>query len=210
MTLARLWSFCKDADPSQVVAYVHSKGSYTDSEENARLRRYLTAGVFSEGCQKLPPQCDVCSSRMSPIPHPHYGGNMWTARCGYVARLKDPQQFPAAMESVRTHFWAGQGVADWCIGTGRFAFEHWALSHPSVRPCDVDASTGPAKYTWGYDHIPAESFPQRVQPAPRYDFGSYVKPGGCGGTRRQRLAEYESLYNQTPPTDWWGWTWYPD
>jgi hypothetical protein len=28
-------------------------------------------------------------------------------------------------------------AAEWCYATGRYAAEHWAYSHPSVRPCDV-------------------------------------------------------------------------
>ena len=28
---------------------------------------------------------NVCSSRMTPVPHPHTPGNMWAARCGRLA-----------------------------------------------------------------------------------------------------------------------------
>ena len=48
VTLHRIWSFCKDADPSQVVAYLHSKGSYSNTENNTRLRKYCAFRRMSE------------------------------------------------------------------------------------------------------------------------------------------------------------------
>ncbi|CAJ1358288.1 unnamed protein product [Effrenium voratum] len=213
VTLHRIWSFCKDADPSQVVAYLHSKGSYSNTENNTRLRKYLTRGVLSEGCQNLPSKCDVCSSRMSPVPHPHYSGNMWTARCGYIAKLKDPVHFPTDMDNFAAFRRELSGIGPSCIGLGRYALEHWVNSHPEVRPCDVDAGDGTDRYSWNYDHIPAEDFPQLLHPAPRFDLDSYLKPGLCahmGDTCRQRVAEYKFLYNQTPPTSWWGWKFFAD
>ena len=213
VTLHRLWSFCKDADPSQVVAYLHSKGSYTDTENNTRLRKYLTRGVLSEECQNLPSQCDVCSSRMSPVPHPHYSGNMWTARCGYIAKLKDPVHFPTDMGNFVAHMPELSGVASPCVGLDRYAFEHWVNSHPDVRPCDVDANDGPDRYSWDYENVPADDFPQLLHPAPRFDLDSYLKPGICehmGDTTRLRIAEYQFLYNRSPPSAWWGWKFFPD
>lgn len=53
----------------KVVVYIHSKGSFHDSPQNARLRSYATAGAVSEECRQMPAECNICSSRMTPIPY---------------------------------------------------------------------------------------------------------------------------------------------
>lgn len=37
------------------------------------------------------PAMYICSSRMSPLPHPHTSGNMWLAKCDYISQLIDPK-----------------------------------------------------------------------------------------------------------------------
>jgi hypothetical protein len=87
-TLHALWKYCKEHDNRQrKVVYLHSKGSFHPKPQNDKLRRFLTEGALSPECANLPDTCDVCSSRMSPLPHPHTPGNMWLARCDYVAKL---------------------------------------------------------------------------------------------------------------------------
>jgi hypothetical protein len=68
-TLHSLWEYCNIRPESKVV-YMHSKGSFTPSKENDALRRFLTAGALSIECMELPDTCNICSSRMSPLPHP--------------------------------------------------------------------------------------------------------------------------------------------
>jgi hypothetical protein len=68
-TLHSLWAFCI-MQPSSKVVYLHSKGSFHPKPENEVLRPFLTSGALSRECLELPKSCNVCSSRMSPIPHP--------------------------------------------------------------------------------------------------------------------------------------------
>ena len=77
-TLWYLWRHCQD-HPTDKVVYLHSKGSFHPSETNNKLRRFLTRGALSQECANAPSSCNVCSSRISPIPHPHMSGNMWLA-----------------------------------------------------------------------------------------------------------------------------------
>ena len=76
LTLHALWKYCqsnylhKDAK----VIYLHSKGSFHPSKANDKLRSFLTHGALSSECANLPDSCNVCSSRMSPLPHPHTPG----------------------------------------------------------------------------------------------------------------------------------------
>ena len=156
-----------DDDDDARVVYLHSKGSLTPGEDNDRLRRFLTEGALSRECASLPDACDVCSSRMSSHPHPHTSGergggarlavaavaassssrarargrkkklttsstgNMWLARCRYVARLVDPDAL--ARGELPGEFRADRA----CKGYGRYFFESWVYTHPSVRPCDL-------------------------------------------------------------------------
>lgn len=161
---------------------------------------FLTRGALSKECANLPNTCNVCSSRMSPIPHPHTPGNMWLARCDYVSKLINPRQFAHAMQQV-----VGGGE-NACRGTGRYAAEHWIHSHPAARPCDLH--TDPA-YVWGYWPIPQGDFLKELKPAPRFPLATYTTSwndcGQDGQLVQQRLDEYQGLFQMAPTDAWWGW-----
>jgi len=202
LTLRDLWSFCKGADPQQLVVYLHSKGSFHSWRgQNGRHRYYVTSGALSQECMHMPKQCNVCSSRMTPVPHPHSPGNMWAARCGYIAKLIDPKDFRDLMNSSAL---ASHG-APWCTGRGRFSNEHWVNSHPDSAPCDLDTNqsyvAGPA---------PSSTFDKKLEKAPRFAMSQYpVRSKKCdsqtGKSLADRLAEYQYLYSRDPGEDWWGW-----
>ena len=194
VTLHSLWEHCRD-NRSEKVIYLHSKGTFHASYLNDILRRFLTRGALSNECRTLPTSCNVCSSRMSPTPHPHTPGNMWLARCDYVSKLIDPALFRSAMG----------GRENPCIGQGRFALEHWIHSHPDAQPCDV--YTNPA-YVWGYSPLPKGDFAKVLARVPRYPWDTYAKNRGCGSSGQAlqpRLDEYKRLYNAVPSESWWGW-----
>ena len=76
-TLSSLYEYCA-THQSEKVAYLHNKGSFHATVENARLRIMLNKAVFSEEClllktptNALKTKCNICSSRFSPIPHHH-------------------------------------------------------------------------------------------------------------------------------------------
>jgi hypothetical protein len=200
-SLQHLWEFCRlHNNPDQLVTYLHAKGSFHPSEYNDHMRRYITVGALSKECTSLPDQCNVCSSRMSPLPHPHTSGNMWTAKCDYIAKLYKPEQFEQQMDSLPRH----PPVHPSAIGQGRFASEHWVYSHPDVLPCDVDGSSS---YTWNYYDVP-QHFTPELRPAPRFRFRRYLSPDmpNQHGQREERINEYKHLYNiDTPPQTWYGW-----
>lgn len=206
ITLRSLWTYCKE-NPLDRVVYLHSKGSFTDTFQNGRLRRFLTTGALSEQCANLPDTCDVCSSRFSPLPHPHTSGNMWLARCEYVQRLVDPYEFSDRMEAFATVGSNGAGEDQpSCDGRLRYSAEHWIASHPSIEPCDLYPNK---KFKWGYAGVPkSSSFEMRLKRAPRFDAMEYVMWPECAGRGmdlQQRLLEYEGLYQQRPDDTWWGW-----
>ena len=95
-----------------------------------------------------------------------------------------------------------------CVGTGRFAAEHWIHSHPSVMPCDLFKDTS---YVWNYDNVPNGDFEIDLKAAPRIDLKPYQSPmkGVCGDDSgykiNDRLTEYQALYAEEAPESWWGW-----
>jgi hypothetical protein len=126
ITLFSLWSYCKKHKNDKVI-YMHSKGSFTHSKENDKLRRFLTRGVFSDECRNMPSTCNVCSSRFSPLPHPHTSGNMFLARCEYIRELVDPNRIRNKMGFIDR----SRDERPWCKGRERFSLEHWCYTHPS-------------------------------------------------------------------------------
>ena len=149
-TLTELHAFCA-AHPGASVAYMHDKGSFHDQPENMHLRKILLRGLSSRPCADAiggggPTDCDVCSMRFSLIPHQHTPGNMWLARCGYIAKLHEPRDFQARMDALYPKDQSDPAH----VGTGRYAYEHWVHSHPSLRPCDVLD----APYQYDYRHLP--------------------------------------------------------
>ena len=123
-TLQELWAYCSrdDTHPEQKVVYLHSKGSFHWNKANEKLRVYLTKGALSEECSNMPDTCNVCSSRMSPMPHPHTSGNMWLSRCEYVRKLIEPKNFAPAMDRTNRDF--SRIIEFHCFGIGRYASEH--------------------------------------------------------------------------------------
>mmetsp|Transcript_15471 Transcript_15471/g.38523 ORF Transcript_15471/g.38523 Transcript_15471/m.38523 type:complete len:421 (+) Transcript_15471:66-1328(+) len=211
LTLHSLWNHCQHHRHQQNarVVYLHSKGALHDREENDILRSFVTAGATSPKCTNnlLADKCDVCSIRFTPFPHPHVSGNMWSARCQYIAQLPDPFVFADMMETVRRVKTARR---DYHVGRRRFAVEHWVHSFPTCLPCDV--YTG--NFTCGYDGARAEldnDIDLEWTAAPRFQL-EYFR-GNKEKDRKidywtgldARIEEYRTLYNQTPSENWWGW-----
>lgn len=211
-TLELLWQHCWN-HTDDVVVYIHNKGSFHPSSKNDAMRRFQTRGALSEECaNKLllsessfsssSSSCNVCSSRMSPLPHAHTSGNMWVAQCQYIQQLINPVEFEDAMIDYTKRRHSG------CWGSGRFAAEHWVHSHPSVKPCDLYTRDD---YTWDYEDIPTVSELEtnmELAPAPRFPLEIYEHKVCVTMTLRYRLREYKALYNATPGTSWWGWKLY--
>jgi hypothetical protein len=214
-TLQLLWEYCTHnytatTEREDKVIYIHSKGSFHSHPDNDRLRRFLTRGVASEECtNKLPSTCNVCSSRMSPFPHPHTSGNMWLARCDYVQRLIEPVKFEEAMRKAHPGWKRSWQAA---VGLGRYGAEHWIYSHPSAQACDLSADK---RYTWAYKNCPEADFDIDFKLAPRFSYETYLNKENLGFEYNQpfgltwefRVAEYKALFGEDVDISesWWGW-----
>lgn len=204
-TLKLLWDHCQNSDTTnQTVVYLHNKGSLHPTKANDLLRKWLTRAALSKECSNMPLSCNVCSWRFSPLPHPHTGGNMWAARCSYIQKLIEPTQFQKKMAQLY------RGGNNPFIGTGRFAAEHWVHSHPTIQACDLSTSA----FTWAYRRIPSDGDDFKLEAGPRYDYKTFDIKNWQNKADfvnfEHRWAEYKFLYNETPPSSWFGWKFYSD
>ena len=206
-TLKLLWDHCQNSGvliSNQTVIYLHNKGSLHPTLANDLLRKWLTRAALSKECSNMPLSCNVCSWRFSPLPHPHTPGNMWAARCSYIQKLIEPTQFQKKMDQLY------RGSNNPFIGTGRFAAEHWVHSHPTIQACDLSTSA----FTWAYRRIPSNGDDFKLEAGPRYDYTMFDiknwRNKADFANFEHRWTEYKFLYNETPPSSWFGWKFYND
>ena len=208
LTMSPIWNYCK-TNSGEKVGYIHSKGSFHADKNNEILRPFLTRGVFSDECARLPTKCNVCSSQFATVPHMHTPGNMWLGRCSYIKKLLPPLEFQQKMGALKRRYKIGQGDA--MVGCNRFAFEHWIHSHPDVRPCDVYDGRGSMA---GYKHLEeSRTWPIKLQLAPRHDLEWYMKGIypfkknliGWGLDINSHIAEWHFIYGSIPRPDSWVW-----
>jgi hypothetical protein len=201
-TLIFLHDHCR-INENDTVIYLHNKGSFHPSRQNHKLRKFLTESALSKECVNMPDYCNVCASRMSPFPHPHTSGNMWTAKCSYVRMLMNPKKFRDKLDMIYNPFTRNKDH-DSCNGLGRFSVEHWIYSHPKVSPCDVSNSS----FAWSYRGVPSAPFQFDLKQAPRFKLPFYEKKVCPSQTIETRLKEYNAMYGEMPGKFWWGWTFY--
>jgi len=194
--LTALHNYCKQ-HPNNNVIYLHSKGSFHNTPENEKFRRFLSNAALSDDCRQLPAGCNICSARFSPLPHPHTPGNMWLARCSYVRHVVAPEILEANM--------ASRPGINYCVGKDRYAYEHWVHSHPWAAPCDLSPDS---LFKYGYDNIPTKYTDNALAMAPRFPLQTYIRKvcKGVGLYVEERIEEYNMLYDQKPRESWWGYT----
>lgn len=170
---------------------------------------------------------------------------MWTASCSYVRKLYEPRHFAAAMERLHEELLSMNNnntdtdndneqdqacfhqPKQWSLnhlGTGRFAAERWAFSHPHVQPCsslprNVKIARVPSKRLL---QPPTDQSSKAMDPLwnPTLTTEPRKPPAASGLTLRKfqtsfarlpgRLREWQALYpdNARPPPNSWIWSYY--
>jgi hypothetical protein len=225
LTLQSLFEYCTE-NPDVQVTYLHNKGSFHPSERNENFREMLTKSVMSDECQIGMNQKEqnqenpfnICGARFASFPHFHMAGNMWTAQCSYIQELIPPKDFSQKMDTMLDYVFFStdksvprptfqQITGEFSVGRQRFAFEHWATSHPWVKPCDVY----PGKYTHGYRDLPDRKLSHwspRIGAAPRWSLSMFLKISMIRGEwfcGQARLYEFKHLYGLQPKDDSFIW-----
>ena len=190
-----VYEYCLQNNEDRVV-YMHSKGSFTPTESNDRLRRFLMEAILSDECLNMPNDgsCSTCSTQFQPFPIFHYVGNMLVAECSYVKKLIPPKDFEKAKRRVVdtlfnatspslslstnitnepnpivyvTKIEGGDNPIEFqfrkkhvdqiqsepCLGINRYAMEHYFLSHPEAKPCEVFSKMDPMTVPFSYNGI---------------------------------------------------------
>jgi hypothetical protein len=103
---------------------------------------------------------------------------MWIAKCSYIQKLPDPRLprgFPCRNELWSLESAKDKCMKDWCLGAGRFRFEHWVGLIPDVNISDCSGSWQNEQGSifgywvsyWGLEHV--EKIPLECKSAPRKD-----------------------------------------
>lgn len=196
ITLQAVWHYCLKNKNDKVV-YLHS-GDYKFPSST----KIVATGPLSVTCTHLPSTCNVCGTRITPIPHPQVVGNAWLARCEYISQLADPIDFGETMGLIAPRM-------SHCRGVGFYAGSHWVNSHPTVRPCDVHPSEG---FIGQKDTVGLGEYVPELKAAPRFPLATFAKKlERCyanGETSEQRIQEYIDIYGIPPPESWWGWSFF--
>jgi len=198
VTLQALYEHCgREENKDGSIIYIHDKGSYHDKPEEAKWRNWLMEGVFSESCRYMASECNACAIALQFGPHIHVHGNMFKARCSYIKELTPPQkleeQMDAWIEKANRlgHFRAKECRNYlWKCGAGRYASEHWALSHPSLKMCIARGNN-------------AHDFPTAVLPT-----RSQVQ--GRDADLKFQVDEWIEFYGKLPAKDSWLWSLFAD
>ena len=188
VTLQDVHDFCHADramhDDSLRVVYLHSKGSYHSQKENHIWRRIMTSASLHPQCLRPPDDsCDVCGAQFYIKYAIMFPGNMWTAKCSYIRKLVPPNDGGRyerlKRESIKKFLFLRMwGVLDATLdtdnvehfGLGRYAWEHWIASRPSIKPCEIHTTdVGPMILLgkeqgreFGPEHYKFGMAPQRI------------------------------------------------
>lgn len=216
-TLQALWEYCQD-HPEQVVTYIHNKGSFHSTENNEKTRRTATKSALdcrNEMSKRRDlSQYNVCAGTMIILPQYLCQANMWTAKCAYIQKLYQPNEYASAMQRFYNITFSGNENA--ClrpytmkenhVGLGRYAYERWVWSHPDVIPADVipmrkiDFSEFPPVWKPSLSRS-LKGSPKRMALDRGMGESSFARLEG-------RLLEWNFLYHKQPANDSWIWDYY--
>jgi len=101
-------------DPDTPFLYVHTKGVSNGSDNPAidEWRRYMTHFCVSNWptCMRHLSNYDAVGVDWRTDPVPHFSGNFWWGRGGYLAGLKPIRETPVVLsDRHRAEFWIGTG-----------------------------------------------------------------------------------------------------
>jgi hypothetical protein len=107
VTLRRLREWAATADPLTPVLYAHTKGAHNLSPVTATHREFMTSGTVGRWREAVAALDDHDAAGCFWEPHaplPHFTGNFWWARAGYLAGLPEVPD----TDRYAAELWVGQ------------------------------------------------------------------------------------------------------
>ncbi|SRR6266496_2602807 len=91
VTLSYARSWAATVDPETPVLYAHTKGAYNLSALTRAHREIMSGAVIEQWRDAVEAlkDHDVAGVMWTPAPRPHFTGNFWWARAGYLAGLPE-------------------------------------------------------------------------------------------------------------------------
>jgi hypothetical protein len=143
-TLGLLHRYCKH-HPSRKVLYFHDRASLHDGAITSDFRSLMDCFVLNPSCIDTLNKFDTCGWRLSPVPHLHYLGNFWWAKCEYVNSLVDP----LSIKINQTFIAETRKLSD-CLNPSEHAYvDGWVTSHPKMKPADCMNASIDHTYLFG-------------------------------------------------------------
>lgn len=120
-TLDALWQRCKEAEPDAPVLYAHTKGATSEVAFPCvawwrEMMEYFCLDEWKESVARLS-SADVVGCNLSYEPWPHFSGNFWWARAGYITTLVRPVHWCRRDHRLDAERWV-------CVGEGKFVSLH--------------------------------------------------------------------------------------
>ena len=236
VTLQQLYEFCLQ-HPTEVVVYLHSKGSYHDHEINRHWRAPLTSAAVHSSCidTLYKNQSTTCGLQFYPLWVMMYPGNIWSAQCSHVQKLLPPLEYRrqlaivANISRTETSIWK-HGLyhpRKDHLGVDRFANEHWVTSHPDTKPYDLFGETSTLfPYLTEKERREAGARQLQAMVAPRiplskgdwirFDIQRFRELVAQDGIRPHDyfllpgiVFRFYKIYGSFPQSDSWIWKYYP-
>eukprot|EP01038_Epipyxis_sp_PR26KG_P010724 gene10724-14401_t len=155
-TLSSLYQYCNN-NPNDIVLYFHPKGCFTEAGTdkahlNYKFRSMLNNFVLHTHCYDalVNDGFNICGPRLSPLPHIHYSGNFWWAKCNYVNTLVNPAIMSDITDIKRKINKLFFGLSDPNLGMNRFFSETWIGSGATVNAADCIPHDVGLSYMYGY------------------------------------------------------------
>lgn len=228
LTLQNLWEYCHD-NIHHTVIYLPSKGSFHPSEGNNMWRRTLTQQATSEYCvtfkadlldvnfghnftghnQTDKEECNVCGNGFQVTWGPLFLGNMFSARCSYVAKLVPPNVLEDKANIAYTTRHPKVTFSTFRLGafskpSGRYVAEHFIGTHPDIVPCDGNGSLLPKGNFPNSSNLRDMKFNNVKQ---MLQNGHHVREWFLLGGL---LWRWHVMYNTTASSNSWVYSYFPD
>lgn len=164
-TLQYLYRYCiMHNNETFPVLYIHNKGGKYPS-----ITSYFTRSISMEALVKHADLClsvldkpfAVCGVRFSPIPYPHFNGNMWWTTSSYITHLVEPKVINLNYNSLTQ--------PSSMYGLNRYYSERWILNYYYYNAYDVlPEEENSILYNPIY-FLPLDSIEYKLSKSPVYD-----------------------------------------